>query len=92
METKVTLNNLQSQVEKFTEKLNTSLVELGILDNCQNLEIDHICIRLKDTANVQSLKKELEAIGQVISAVNVNGREIMIFQLIQPISLGKWRI
>ena len=70
METKVTLNNLQSQVEKFTEKLNASLVELGILDRC----------------------KKLEVIGQVISAVNVNSREIIIFQLIQPISLGKWRI
>jgi len=82
---------LQSQVEAFSGNLDSALRELGIQEKCRNLNIDHICVRLKDSSDVDSLKKELEEAGQIISAVNVNGREIMIIQLNQPLILGSWQ-
>lgn len=88
---KINWHILQSQVKAFSEKLEAALEELGIRDICNDLEIDHICVRLKNTADVKSLKRELEVVGQIISAVNVNGREIMIIQLNQPLSLGNWQ-
>lgn len=91
MDTKISWDNLQTQTEVFTDKLINALDELGIRDICKDLEIDHICVRLKEAADVENLKRELEVVGQIISAVNVNGREIMIIQLNKPISLGYWQ-
>jgi uncharacterized protein len=91
MNANISWGMLQTQLSDFSEKLNTSLQQVGIQDICADLEIDHICVRLQDTDDVQSLKSELEAVGQIISAVNVNGREIMIIQLNQPIGLGDWQ-
>jgi uncharacterized protein len=91
MDTKISWEKLQNQTEVFIDKLNIALDELGIRDICKNLEIDHICVRLKDTADVASLKQELEVVGKIISAVQVNGREIIIIQLNQPISLSGWQ-
>jgi len=91
MARKVGWEILQSQIESFSKKLDTALEELDILDVCKSLSIDHICVRLKDSADVDSLKIELEGAGQIISAINVNGREIMIIQLNQPLDLGSWQ-
>lgn len=90
-DTKVNWNSLLSQTEVFTDKLINALDELRIRDICKDFEIDHICVRLKDTADVKSLKQDLELFGEIISVVNVNGREIMIIQLNQPIGLGDWQ-
>lgn len=89
---KINWHILQSQIKAFSEKLEVALEELVIRDVCKNFNIDHICVRLKDSSDVESLKQELELVGEIISAVNVNGREIMIIQLNQPISLGDWQI
>lgn len=89
---KINWEILQSQIKAFSEKLNSSLEELGIKEKCNGLEIDHICVRLKDVADVDNLKTELEQAGQIISAVNVNGRKILIIQLHQPLILGLWQI
>ena len=90
-DTKIYWNSLLSQTEVFTNILINALDELGIRDTCKDFEIDHICVRLKDTDDVENLKQDLELVGEIISAVNVNGREIMIIQLNQPISLGDWQ-
>lgn len=91
MNTKISWSTLQTQLADFSERLNTSLQELGIQDICTDLSIDHICVRLKETNDVENLKQELELLGKIISAVNVNGREIMIIQLNQAIDLGHWK-
>jgi predicted metalloenzyme YecM len=91
MDTNITWNNLQATTPSFTEKLNAALDELGIRAICKDLPIDHICVRLKNTAAVANLKTELEAVGHIISAVQVNGREISIIQLTEPINLGDWQ-
>lgn len=90
MSTQITWDNLLTQTAQFSQKINAALDQLSIQDTCKNLEIDHICVRLKENADVDNLKHQLEAVGQIISAVNVNGREIMIVQLDQALSLGDW--
>ena len=82
---------LQEQVAVFSKRLNEALLEIGIQEECKGLEIDHICVRLKDSTDINNLRNELEGFGQIISAVQVNGREIMIIQLYQPLNLGLWQ-
>lgn len=87
----VTWEALRSETEGFSRKLNAALEELGILEECQNLEIDHICVRLKNNADVNHLKQEATKFGLIISSVPVNGREISIIQLNEPLQLGQWQ-
>jgi|AntRauTorckE6833_2_1112554.scaffolds.fasta_scaffold10168_3 predicted metalloenzyme YecM len=87
----MTWEAIQATTDAFSEKLKLSLRELGIQDECSKLEIDHICVRIAKETDVDSLKNELENVGQIISAVNVNGREIMIIQLTDALHLGAWR-
>lgn len=87
----MTWEMLQTQVEVFSEKLESALEELGILEECKGLEIDHICVRLKNAADVDNLKIQLSEAGQVISSVNVNGREISMIQLNEALKLGSWQ-
>ena len=88
---KLTWEILQSQVEAFSRKLTSALEELDILEECKGLQIDHICVRLKNNNDVAELKNELSGFGQIISSVEVNGREISILQLSQPLQLGFWQ-
>jgi predicted metalloenzyme YecM len=88
---KMTWEMLQARVEVFSEKLNSALEELGILKQCKDLKIDHICVRLKNGADVNDLKIQLSETGQIISSVNVNGREISMIQLNEALNLGSWQ-
>lgn len=89
---KVTWETLQAQVEVFSQQLDTALAELGISEKAKTLEIDHICVRLKNNSDVADLKEQLTRMGQIISSANVNGREISIIQLDKAIQLGSWRV
>lgn len=88
----ITWKVLRSQVDEFSTKLHAALGELGILDACKAMKIDHICVRLKRMADVDRLKGEIAEAGQIISSVNVNGREIVLFQLHEPLIAGGWEI
>ncbi len=86
-----TWHTLQNETEAFGKKLTATLGELGLLEVCHTLPIDHACIRLTDIDNVTALKTELSNAGTVISSVEVNGREISIIQLAEPITLSTWQ-
>ncbi len=90
-QSKITWAALQSQTAAFSTRLNTALLELQILEECKDLEIDHICVRLKNHSDVDRLKAESNKFGQIISSVEVNGREISIIQLNEPLDLGAWQ-
>ncbi|MGZ0190317.1 MAG: VOC family protein [Alphaproteobacteria bacterium] len=89
---KMTWAVLRSQLSGFSDKLNVALEMLGIFGACRDLQIDHICVRLKLSSDVDWLKSEIADAGQVISSVNVNGREITLLQLHQPLTVGEWEI
>lgn len=87
--------NLQQLLETlpgFEEKIIRYLTELKIRDKVQSLFVDHLCVRLKDINNILSLKKELGTKGKIISSATVNGREILIYKINQPIQLRDWLI
>lgn len=85
-------NSLQSKIATFSEKLQSALAELGIYDACSQLSIDHICVRLDSEDKVRQLRHELKQIGEIISSVQVNGREISITQLREPLLIGDWNV
>lgn len=84
-------HRLESQVSKFGAGVNNALLELDILESCKKLKVDHVCVRLKRKGNVRDLKKEISGHGEVISSVNISGREISIIQLKEPLNLGFWK-
>lgn len=81
---------LRADVNIFADRLTAALQVLGILNECRGLDIDHICVRLKNTADVDELKQEISAAGQIVSSTQVNGREISIIQLNEPLAIGGW--
>ena len=90
-QSKLTWADLQSQTNAFSARLEAALAELGILEECKSLTIDHICVRLKNNNDVANLKETSVDWGQIISSVEVNGREISIIELSQPLDLGAWQ-
>jgi predicted metalloenzyme YecM len=84
--------HLRTEIDNFSHKLNVALVQLGILDQCKGLKIDHICVRLKHNSDVDRLKAQIAEAGQIISTANVNGREIAILQLHNPVMVGTWEV
>jgi predicted metalloenzyme YecM len=83
---------LRTEINDFSDKLNAALAQLGILDQCKGLKIDHICVRLKHNSDVNRLKAQIVEAGRLISTANVNGREIAILQLHSPIMIGPWKV
>lgn len=84
-QSKVTWESLLMQAEVFSGKLR-------MLEACKKLSIDHACVRLKNSTDVQSVKESIAAGSEeIISAVNVNGREIVMVQLTEPLPLGHWQ-
>lgn len=75
----------------FSERLETAFKTLGIYKACLPLTIDHICIRLIQAEDVTSVKESLTEYGQIISSTEVNGREISIIELKEPLSIGAWQ-
>ncbi|MBT6315169.1 MAG: hypothetical protein HOJ21_18365 [Alphaproteobacteria bacterium] len=83
---------LRTEIDRFSDKLNAALAQLDILDQCKDLKIDHICVRLKHNADVDRLKEQLLEAGRLISTADVNGREISIVQLHSPLMVGAWEV
>ncbi len=83
---------LESDITSFAERLEAVLQELGVLEYCQGLRIDHAGLRLQENTQVDALREEMQVYGKIISAVNVNGREIGIFQLTRPLQVGQWQV
>lgn len=85
------MHELMSSTNAFAARLEDVLDRLGMLDVCKEFEMDHICVRLNSDHDVTALSLELGEIAQKISAVNVNGRVIQIFQLHEPLQVGMWQ-
>ena len=86
----VSWENLQSDTEKFSERILEALKMLGITEASSALAIDHACIRLSSAEKAEQLVFETTENGQIISLAEVNGRPIYIVELKQPVSiLGK---
>ena len=60
--------------------------------NINDLFIDHICYRVETTERYYELKNELEKENQLLVESTVNGRNIAVFKLKQPITFQHWEI
>jgi predicted metalloenzyme YecM len=79
---------LRSALPEFGEKLSAYMHELGIYEQSAGLAAEHIGLRLADPVDVESLKAELDKTGRCISSAIVNGREILLYQLVTPFIVG----
>lgn len=76
----------------FLDKITGFLTHLEILDVAEGLYADHIGIKLSKAEDVECVRGGLESYGHIISSAQINGREIFIFQLDEPIIMLGWRI
>lgn len=87
----MTFSDLLRSTADFSENLQHQLAIARMLDICRQLEMDHICVRLSDSAAVQTLHTQLKNAGETISSAVVSGREIYIVQLRTPLTIGPWK-
>lgn len=81
---------LNKELKEFEERIVQFLSELGIQEKVESLFVDHLALRIKDTNDILSLKNELKSKAKVISSAIVNGREILIYKLNNPLQLRNW--
>lgn len=86
------LNQLLQELKDFEQRIFEYLTELKIQKEVQLLFADHLGLRIKDPKDILVLKDELIVQGKVISSAIVNGREILIYKINQPIRLRNWLI
>jgi predicted metalloenzyme YecM len=83
----------QPAIVEFGERVEQYLRELEIFEETLRLQSDHIGLRMRDIAAIESLKQELHQNGSILlSSAIVNGREIDIFKLSTPLSVHGWAI
>lgn len=90
--TNTTWTSLQSSLPDFYTRIDSFLCELDISDSVKHLSIDHAGLRFGDKSDVDRLREELSHHGHCFSAEIVNGREILLFQLNEPLQFGHWNI
>lgn len=88
----ISWNELLGELPKFAQDLTEYLAELGVQDTVANLSADHVGLRIANPDDIELLKKELNTLGTCISSANVNGRQILLYQLHEPISVGNWKV
>jgi predicted metalloenzyme YecM len=82
--------DLFKSAETFGVRLEAMLSELGILESCRVLHMDHIGIRFRNESDVEELYEFLVHVGEDISTAVVNGRLIHLIQLLEPLQVGSW--
>lgn len=86
-------DTLTQGASAFADDALAFLDELGIGQEARTLHADHLGLRFKDPEDVRALYDELRTLGhECISRAVVNGREIFIFRLTEPLLAGPWKI
>ncbi|HKC04288.1 MAG TPA: VOC family protein [Patescibacteria group bacterium] len=87
---RVSWQTWKSEAPQFLNKLLAFSSEVGI--EVEALQLDHICLRLKDKQDVEKLKVDLVNFAKKLSEVAVNGRPIMIYKLDKPLQIEGFEI
>lgn len=64
---KYIIEKYRDNIEHFALKLSAMLQDLKIEGGCKSLEIDHNCLRPKDSEHVSRVRDELGSMGKEIS-------------------------
>ncbi|MFH1457496.1 MAG: VOC family protein [Patescibacteria group bacterium] len=65
--------------KKFLNKIFDYIKKLKI--DVSNYELDHMCFRVENKKQYDSIKKEMQNFGQLISEKNIRNRTIVVFKL-----------
>ena len=85
-------NDYLKTLKAFELKVLNALEVLGIRNDCQNLDIDHACIRFSTEEPVNAIRLDLKIHGEEVSCAKVNGRDIVIFRLSEAIQIARWQV
>jgi uncharacterized protein len=85
---KLNWNTLQSSIADFHNRVSSFTKELNIFDEVEKLYIDHAGIRVAEKTDVDTLREELSQYGHCFSSEIINGREILLYELYQPLQFG----
>jgi len=80
------------ELPSFEQELLKALDKLLMTDVSKTLKVDHACIRFSDAKEVDMLRVELKDFGQELSCTEVNGRDIVIVQLDEPLQIVNWKV
>ncbi len=79
-----------SKPENFLKEIFENLVAKKLIIN--DLLIDHICYRVATDERYLQLKNKLEKENILLTESKINGRNISVFKLKQPIKFQHWEI
>lgn len=77
------LDDLKTDLERFEESLQNFAQRLGLPLN--DLEVDHISARCHQDTTAMRWQQGLQQIGAQFSAATINGRQICLFKLHDPL-------
>jgi uncharacterized protein len=85
-------NLMIKKLPSFLQEIEKYLKELNLLEKAKLLESDHLALRFKNIDDVKKIEKELSEKNKIISSAIVNGRKILIFELVNPFKFNDWQI
>lgn len=77
--------------EEFVNRIGTGLTILGVKRKLL-LQLDHLCYRVETVDRYHEAVQELGKRGVRLTANKINGREISVFELEQPVEADGWKI
>ncbi len=77
------LDDLKTDLERFEESLQNFAQRLGLRLN--DLDVDHISVRCHQDTTAMRWQQGLQQIGTQFSAATINGRQICLFKLHDPL-------
>lgn len=83
---------LKNDAPRFFNEVEQFLLELNIFDAVSKLEADHFGLRFENPDTVTAVSQELRNEGTMIASAEVNGRQIQIIELAQPLVIGNRQI
>lgn len=83
METQKTYSTFHFDGQRFLKSLLKELTDIGM--DLSDKIIDHLCYRVENEHQYESLKDDLAKIGTLLTEANVNGRPISTYQLHEPL-------
>lgn len=86
----LTVDRLMTELAAFAGRVDELLQLLGV--DGTSLVADHIALRVNSEDKAGRLSEEFAAIGKKLSSQIINGRPINVYQLDDPLIVGRWQI
>jgi len=88
--TNISYEQLTQSWPAFEAQILAFLETLGLADKA--LVCDHVALRVNSIASADALRDTFSRVGKIISDNIINGRTILIIELVTPLTLGQFSI